>query len=124
MTGTISQICPFCEKKLFRLWGAVEREMSFMLSQCDSALHLCQLQIQDPAQLIAIETPKNHRFVDAIHEFRREFALRCVHGYSMNLAVDLFSTLVVRFRRETDPARRKLTHFSGAEIGRHENDRA
>src|SRR5262249_36378728 len=104
MTRTVSQIRSFREKKLFCLFSTVERERTLMLGQGDPALHLRQFQIQDVPQLIAIETPKNYSLVDPIHEFRRAFALRCIHGDPMNLAVYFFGPLVVGLRRETNAA--------------------
>src|SRR5262245_32771551 len=124
MTGTVFQIGPFPEQKILSFIGAVKGERPFVLSRDNSTLNESQFQVQDVTQLFGVETAKDEHFVDSVHEFGRESALRGIDGNSLNFAIHFLHMVPHSLGSEPDAAGSQSAHLVGTEIGSHENNRS
>ena len=120
MARAVTLIGAFLKKEIAAGTGDAEEELSTGGFQ-NTLLHHGKFDIEHLLELRALERMEDHNLVQAIHEFRGEFAASGFDGGAFNLFVEIGFGLIVGFD-EAVAASHEFGDFHAAEVGGHENN--
>ena len=121
MPRAIFRIRALVQQESFHFRGAAKHELIGGSCHQDALLHHAQLDFQNLFEVFGTQGLEHHRLVDAVHEFRSEFPSRRFDRSAINFLIQA-GVHLRGFVRETESAIDQVTHLTGSQIRRHDDD--